>query len=88
MKEPICPEVFTTAFARELIEFLGGDSSKIEDSDCWRSLGKKYKHLRGKVEEYFENAEIGDPSYAAYYMVYFCGSSREWAEGIKRKTEK
>lgn len=84
-KLPACPNEFTIDFARKLIEALGEDSSPIQDNWCWKDLAKHYlaKHypnLRKKVENYFEKAKTGDPSYAAYLMVRDCESSREWAD--------
>jgi len=85
MKRPKCPNKFTIDFARELVKYLGGDPTKINNRDCWRSLVRKYPELREKAEKYFATAKTGDPARAAYLMCRACGSSREWAEGVNRK---
>ena len=77
-----CPDFFDVKFARRLVAHFGGDASKISDYDCWKSLGKKYRHLLPMAEKLFERATTGDPAWAAFCMVRGCGSKREWAEGV------
>ena len=80
--KPDCPDIFTIVFARQLIAYLGGDAGKIEDDWCWHTFAINYPELKGKAEQYFAEATTGDPSLAAYMMVEYGGSERDWAEGI------
>ncbi len=81
-EKPECPERFTVDFGRKLIAYLGGDASIIKDSWCWKDFAKHFSHLREKAEKYFEEAQEGDPSWAAYNMHVYCGSSKEWTEKV------
>ena len=79
MNKPICPDVFGVEFGRELVEYLGGDASIIEDDDCWKEFGKKFPELIEPAMRYFENATTGNPARAATNLVHFCGASLERA---------
>ena len=79
---PKCPNTFTIDFGRELVEYLGGNPDAIQDNWCWKELGKQYLELQGRAERYFEAAETGNPTYAAYQICRNCGSDREWAEKV------
>ena len=81
-ERPECPKFFTIEFARELIEYLGGDPTPIEDDWYWEEFARTYPELRKKAERYFESAQTGDPSWAACHMHRCCGSSQEWAERV------
>jgi len=83
--KPELPNNLTTAFGRELVAYLGGDPTKVEDDDCWKDFVRKFPELREAAEKYFEEATTGDPSEAAYAMCNYCGSSREWAEKVIEK---
>ena len=85
MKKPECPYEFDARFGYRLVKFLGGDPSKIYEGWCWKDFAKHYPELRKPAEQYFESATTGNPSWAAYWMCIDCGSSREWAEGVRRK---
>ena len=75
---PECPDYFGTTFGRSLVEYLGGDISKIEDDDCWTQFAAKFPELRDKAMKYFEEAKTGEPSEAAFWMVLYCGAPLEW----------
>ena len=79
MNKPICPDVFDVHFGRELVEYLGGDASIIEDDDCWNEFGKKFPELIEPAMRYFEQAETGDPAFAAADLVHYCGAPVERA---------
>jgi len=67
-------------FARQLLNFLGEDTSPIKDDWCWGDLYKHYGNdVRTKVEAFFSDHPH---SLAAYYMINYCGSDRKWAEPI------
>jgi len=84
-RKPACPKVFTIKFARKLVRYLGGDASKIDENDCWESLGNKFPNLIPKAMKYFEKARTGDTSWAAYYLVRDCKVNVKWAMGIIEK---
>jgi hypothetical protein len=46
-----CPYCFDIAFARELVEHLGGDPSPMRDDWCWTDMGRHYRKLRPKAED-------------------------------------
>ena len=77
-----CPDIFTVEFGRQLVAELGGDPSKIKDDWCWKQFGENFKDLVPKAEMYLASATTGNPAEAAYMMYQYCGSSREWAEGV------
>jgi len=79
---PECPGIFTLRFARELLSALGADINIIRDNWCWANFREPFSSYQEKVEAYFANAKTGDPAFAAFCMVYSCGSFREWAEKI------
>ena len=85
-RKPKCPCYFTVDFGRELVAYLGGDPAPIQDYWCWGDFAKQYPELRRGAEKYFEQeatqGTTGDPSEAVYWMVFFCGSSRAWAESV------
>ena len=76
------PDTFDLEFARQIVTHLGGDASLIADGDCWSSLGKKYAALLPAFENCIASAKTGDPALAAYRMVHYCGSAKEWAEKV------
>ena len=80
--KPKCPNTFQLKFACRLVAYLGGDPTPIEDNWCWAEIGRQYPGLVPAAEEYFAAAKTGNPAYAAYGMTRYCGSSREWAEGV------
>src|SRR3972149_4197031 len=77
-----CPDGFDVAWARDFIAYLGGDASIVKDNWCWSDFGKHFQHLREKAEQFSAAAATGDPPSAAYGMCKYCGSTREWAEGV------
>ena len=79
---PRCPDGFDWRFGKKLIKYLGGDPSLVKDDWCWEQFAKTYPELIKRAEEYFEEATTGNPSFAAYKMVYHCNSKREWAEHV------
>ena len=85
MKRPTCPNRFNVGFGRKLVRFLGGDASKIHDNWCWREFFEAFPDLKHKTEKFFKTARTGDPAFAAYCMVQYCGSSREWGEKVIEK---
>jgi len=85
--KPKCPDDFTLDFARNLVRYLGGDESKITNNDCWRSLGLKFPDLVQKAMNYFESDKTGNPSNAAYCLVYYCGAPLRWAMGVVEKAK-
>ena len=80
--KPNCPDSFTAQFGIELVKYLGGDPAPIQNNWCWSEFAKQYSELIPLAEKYFAAATTGDPGYAAYCMVMYCGGSREWAEGV------
>src|SRR3989344_5693986 len=84
---PECPEIFTLRFARELLSALGADINIIRDNWCWANFREPFSSYQEKVEAYFANAKTGDPAFAAFRMVYSCGSSREWAEKVIEESQ-
>ena len=90
MNRPKCPEDFTVEFGKNLISYLGGNISLIEENDCWKEFSKKFPELKDKVEKYFEKClelQEGNVSQAAYYMCYYKISSKSWAESIIEKDD-
>ena len=88
MNKPKCPEYFDIEFGKKLIEYVGVDTSLIEDYECWYQFSKKFFHLKEKAEKYFEKClelKEGNVSQAAYLMCYHQISSRTWAEKIIKK---
>jgi|GEM_PF-3649779 len=71
LKRPKCPTEFRLGFARELVRYLGGDPSLIDDYDCWWSLAHKYPKLIKPALRYFETVTEGDPSEAAYSLAFY-----------------
>ena len=82
MKKPECPDVFNYKFGIELIKYLGGDPSKIKTSWCWEDFGRTYPELLPGAEKYFEEATIGNPASAAFWMAFFKLSTPEWAKMV------
>ena len=82
MKRPKCLEYLDTNFGKELIQYLGGNPDLIEENDCWEEFAEKFPELKEKAENYFEEENSSE---AAYWMYYFCNSSKEWAEKIIEK---
>ena len=78
---PLCPNStgFTPAFLRQMIAYFDGvDEAEIEligNAGIWPSIGTHYKHLIPKFENFFLNAEEGDPIHALYLMHTYCGTS-------------
>ena len=78
---PLCPNStgFTPAFLRRMIAYFDGvDEAEIEligNAGMWPSIGTHYKHLIPKFENFFLNAEEGDPIHALYHMHTYCGTS-------------
>ena len=78
---PLCPNStgFTPAFLRRMIAYFDGvDEEEIEligNAGIWPSIGTHYKHLIPKFENFFLNAEEGDPIHALYHMHTYCGTS-------------
>ena len=65
---PLCPDStgFTPAFLRRMIAYFDGvDEAEIEligNAGMWSyDIGTHYKHLIPKFENFFLNAEEGDP---------------------------
>ena len=79
MIKPKCPVIFTTDFGRELVKYLGGDASEVEDGDCWKDFGVQFPELVEPAMTYFEKATTGDPAYAAYCLVLDCHGDLERA---------
>jgi len=86
MKKPECPDVFNYKFGIELIEYLGGDTSKIKTSWCWEEFGGAYPELIPGAKKYFEDATTGDPAGAAYNMAVKKLSTPKWAERVIENT--
>lgn len=78
---PLCPDStgFTPAFLRRMIAYFDGvDEAEIEligNAGMWPSIGTHYKYLIPKFENFFLNAEEGDPIHALYHMHLYCGTS-------------
>ena len=78
---PLCPNStgFTPAFLRRMIAYFDGvDEAEIDligNAGMWPVLGTHYKHLIPKFENFFLNAEEGDPIHALYHMHLYCGTS-------------
>lgn len=83
-KEPTPTRYLTIDFAKELLSYWEEDISPIRNCWCWTTLTKEYPHLKTKAEEYFDKHKHG---LAAYCMVSYCQSKREWAEAIIEETK-
>lgn len=46
MNRPSIPEKFTPEWFVELVEYLGGNSAKIEPYDGWKAFIRKYPELK------------------------------------------
>jgi len=80
-KKPACPEdEFTVEFAKELVTYLGGDSSKIDkEDDCWDTIRENFPNLIPKIKRYFEEAKAGNVPLGAYYLSRYCKVNPKWA---------
>ena len=77
-QRPKCPDHFNTDFGRSLVDYLGGDSSKIKDRDCWPRFAVVFPELREAAMKYFAEVKTGEPSAAIYYMVKYCEAPLDW----------
>ncbi len=85
IEKPKCPEFFTTDFTMSLVRYFGEDDSVIKYNWTWEDVIRQFPHLKEKIEKYFEEANEGNLSYAAFSLHEQSVSSRELAEKIIEK---
>jgi hypothetical protein len=67
----------TIESAREIVEYLGGDSSIIKNCWCYPQLRKAFPELREAYFELIEKATTGDVAWAAYHAGRHLGMPKE-----------
>jgi len=82
---PRGPDEFDIAFGRQLVAYLGGDPSPIEDDWCWRAFGKQYPELLEPALEYFRTAQEGEPAYGIFALACWCDLDVERSLSVIRK---
>lgn len=70
----------TVQFGRELIRYLGGDPTPIEDNWCWEDFARHYLELRPLLERFLEECRGGNIAMWTASLCIYCGSDSSWAE--------